>query len=109
MFGKSVIGGSSAITNECTPFKQPYQTSPHFQEIDPFESMMSDSEMDEIREIGFTIDNPFESATNSEFEISDIYRPKKISPTEYDRFIPQRPVDLGQASNFETKEFLFSQ
>jgi len=70
---------------------------------------MSDSEMDEIREIGFTINDACESATNSEFEISDIYRPKKISPTEYDRFIPQRPVDIGQASNFETKEFLFSQ
>lgn len=86
LFGKSMIGGSSSAVTNDTPFKLPYQTSPRFQEIDPFDCLMSDSEIDDIHEIGYAC----QSAANSElFEIGENYsRQPKISPNEYDRFIP---------------------
>lgn len=43
------------------------------------------------------------------FEVPEFVSKGNSKATEYDRFIPQRQPDCGLGSNFENKDYIFSE
>lgn len=43
------------------------------------------------------------------FEVPELRSKVNSKATEYDRFIPQRQPDCGLGSNFENKDYIFSE